>query len=66
MPVGEYYDTYPKLPILGLMTLLGAQTILLRHTAYFTPNRSKDVDANIESQVDADFANCVDDRHSIS
>ena len=34
-------------------------------TAYFAPNRSKDVDVNIESYVDADFANNIDDRHSI-
>ena len=35
-------------------------------TAYFASNRSKNVDVNIESNVDADFANSVDDRHSIS
>ena len=29
-------------------------------------NRSKDVDFNIESYVDTDFANSVDGRHSIS
>ena len=34
--------------------------------AYFASNRSKDVDVNIESYVDADFANSIDDRHSIS
>ena len=34
-------------------------------TAYFASNRTKDVDVNIESYVDADFANSVDDRHSI-
>ena len=31
-----------------------------------TSNLSKDVDVNIESCVDADFANGVDDRYSIS
>ena len=35
-------------------------------TAFFTSNRSKDVNVNIESYVDADFANSVNDRHSIS
>ena len=34
--------------------------------AYFSSNRSKDVDVNIESYVDAHFANSVDDRPSIS
>ena len=35
-------------------------------TGYFASNRSKDVDVNIESYVDVDFANSIDDRHSIS
>ena len=35
-------------------------------TAYFSSKRPRDVDVSLESYVDADFANCVDDRHSIS
>ena len=34
-------------------------------TAYFASNRSKDDYDSIESYVDADFANSIDDRHSI-
>ena len=33
-------------------------------SAYFASNRLKDVDVNIESHVDADFANVIDDRHA--
>ena len=35
-------------------------------TAYFTSKRPRDVDVSLESYADADFANCIDDRHSIS
>ena len=35
-------------------------------TAYFVPKRLRDVDVSLESYVDADFGNCIDDRHSIS
>ena len=35
-------------------------------TVYFTSNRSKGVDINIESYVDAAFANRVDNIYSIS
>ena len=35
-------------------------------TAYFASNHSKDIDVNIDSYVDADFANSIDGRHSIS
>ena len=35
-------------------------------TAFYTSNQSKYVEVNIESYVDADFANSVDNRHSIS
>ena len=35
-------------------------------TAYFASKRPRDVDVSLESYVDADFANCIDDRHSIS
>ena len=35
-------------------------------TAFFASNRAKDVDDNIESYADADFANSVNGRHSIS
>ena len=35
-------------------------------TVYFASNRSKDADMNIESCVDVDFANSIDDEHSIS
>ena len=35
-------------------------------TAFYTSNRSKDVEINIESYVDADFANSVNDLHSVS
>ena len=34
--------------------------------AYFASKRPRDVDVSLESYVDVDFANCVDDRHSIS
>ena len=33
---------------------------------YFSSERPRDVDVSLESYVDADFANCFDDRHSIS
>ena len=35
-------------------------------TAYFSAKRPRDVDLSLESYVDADFANCIDGRHSIS
>ena len=35
-------------------------------TAFFSSKRPRDVDVTLESYVDADFANCIDDRHSIS
>ena len=34
--------------------------------AYFASNWSKDVEVNIKSYVDADFANSIDGRHPIS
>ena len=37
-----------------------------RPTAYFSSKRPRDVDVSLVSYVDADFANCIDDRHSIS
>ena len=35
-------------------------------TAYFSSKKPRDVDVSLESYVDADFANCIDIRHSIS
>ena len=35
-------------------------------SAYFASMRPRDVDVSLESYVDADFANCVDDHHTIS
>ena len=35
-------------------------------TAFFSSKRPRNVDVSLESYVDADFANCIDDRHSIS
>ena len=35
-------------------------------TAYFVSNRSKDVDVNIKSYADIDFADSVSYSHSIS
>ena len=34
-------------------------------TVYFSSKRPRDVNVSLESYVDADFANCIDDRHSI-
>ena len=35
-------------------------------TTYFSSKRPRDVDVSLESYVDADVANCIDDHHSIS
>ena len=35
-------------------------------TAYFSARRPRDVEVPLESYVDADFANCINDCHSIS
>ena len=42
-----------------------AMTNMPSPTAYFASKRPRDVDLSLESYVDADFANCVDDRHFI-
>ena len=34
--------------------------------AYFASKRPRDVDVSLESYIDSDFANCIDDRQFIS
>ena len=59
--LSENFDSGIRYSALSPNTSSTDMTDVPLPTAYFASNRSKDVDVNIESFVDADFANSIDD-----